>query len=158
MSADQQPAQWSSAMTYKFVGVLRSLSEPNPHQTAAIGIGLAFGFVVELARKLLKRAARYKRFVASGQLGFATDFCVDALVLPSPYAFSFGGFVNLPTSLWFGAGGVISSLYNTLAARKKKDDGLPSDMSSTSLVGGGLIAGDALAALGLGVVGLLALL
>jgi uncharacterized oligopeptide transporter (OPT) family protein len=158
MSADQQPAQWSSAMTYKFVGVLRSLSEPNPHQTAAIGIGLAFGFVVELARKLLMRAARYKRFVASGQLGFATDFCVDALVLPSPYAFSFGGFVNLPTSLWFGAGGVISSLYNTLAARKKKDDGLPSDMSSTSLVGGGLIAGDALAALGLGVAGLLALL
>ena len=37
------------------------------------------------------------------------------------------------------------------------DDDLPADMSSTSLVGGGLIAGDALAALGLGVAGLLTL-
>jgi hypothetical protein len=31
---------------------------------------------------------------------------------------------------------------------------LPADMSATSLVGGGLIAGDALAALGLGIAGL----
>ena len=156
MSADQQPAQWSSAMTYKFVGVLRSLSEPNPHQTAAILIGIAFGLSVEVARKLIKRSARYQAFAASGRRGFATDFCVDALLLPSPYAFSFGGFVNLPTSLWFGAGGIISSLYNTLTP-KPKDDSMPADMSSTSLVGGGLIAGDALAALGLGVTGLLAL-
>ena len=34
-------------------------------------------------------------------------------------------------------------------------DDLPADMSTVSLVGGGLIAGDALAALGLGVTGLL---
>lgn len=155
MSADQQPAQWSSAMTYKFVGVLRSLSEPNPHQTAAILIGIAFGLSVEVARKLVKRSTRYQAFVASGRRGFAADFCVDALLLPSPYAFSFGGFVNLPTSLWFGAGGIISSAYNSLAPKPKDD--MPADMSSTSLVGGGLIAGDALAALGLGVVGLLAL-
>jgi uncharacterized oligopeptide transporter (OPT) family protein len=158
MSADQQPAQWSSAMTYKFVGVLRGLAEPNPHQTQAIVLGLTVGFAMELARKLLKRAAAYRRWVTSGRAGFATDFVVDALVLPSPYAFSFGGFVNLPTSLWFGAGGIVSSLVNTLARRPTKDEGLPSDMSATSLVGGGLIAGDALAALGLGVVGLLALL
>ncbi len=157
MSAEQQPAQWSSAMTYKFVGVLRSLTEPNPNQTQAILIGLAAGLVMELARKLLKRAAAYQRFVAGGRAGFATDFCVDALILPSPYAFSFGGFVNLPTSLWFGAGGVISSLVNTLA-RRPRDADLPSDMNSVNLIGGGLIAGDALAALGLGVVGLLALL
>jgi hypothetical protein len=109
-----------------------------------------------VARKLIKRSARYQAFAASGRRGFATDFCVDALLLPSPYAFSFGGFVNLPTSLWFGAGGIISSLYNTLTP-KPKDDSMPADMSSTSLVGGGLIAGDALAALGLGVTGLLAL-
>ena len=138
------------------MGVLRSLSEPNPHQTMAILIGIAFGLSVEVARKLVKRSARYQAFVASGRRGFATDFCVDALLLPSPYAFSFGGFVNLPTSLWFGAGGIISSLYNTLTP-KPKDDSMPADMSSTSLVGGGLIAGDALAALGLGVTGLLAL-
>jgi len=158
MSADQQPAQWSSAMTYKFVGVLRSLSEPNPHQSAAIVLGIACGFGVELLRKLIKRSRRYQAFVARGKAGFATDFAVDALVLPSPYAFSFGGFVNLPTSLWFGAGGVISSLINTFAKRSKEDEAMPSDMSATSLVGGGLIAGDALAALGLGVVGLLSLL
>jgi len=158
MSADQQPAQWSSAMTYKFVGVLRSLSEPNPHQTLAILLGIGCGFGVELLRKLIKRSARFQAFAASGRIGFATDFAVDALVLPSPYAFSFGGFVNLPTSLWFGAGGVISSLINTLKPKQKDDDALPSDMSATSLVGGGLIAGDALAALGLGVVGLTALL
>ena len=47
------------------------------------------------------------------------------------------------------------------AAREKRkravpgDDGeLPSDMTSTSLFGGGLIAGDALAALGLGLIAL----
>ncbi len=157
MSAEQQPAQWASAMTYKFVGVLRSLTEPNPHQTTAIVAGLLFGLVVEIARKLLKRAAAYQRFVASGRKGFVTDFCVDAFVLPSPYAFSFGGFVNLPTSLWFGAGGVISSLVNTLG-RRPRDADLPSDMNTTSLIGGGLIAGDALAALGLGIAGLSALL
>ncbi|MBH9551661.1 OPT/YSL family transporter [Inhella sp. 4Y17] len=157
MTADQQPAQWASAMTYKFVGVLRGLSEPNPAQTAAIVMGVLFGVVVEGARKLIKRSARYQAFVASGRTGFATDFCLDAFFLPSPYAFSFGGFVNLPTSLWFGAGGVASSLFNTLARRPREDNDLPSDMSTTSLVGGGLIAGDALAALGLGVVGLLAL-
>jgi hypothetical protein len=119
-------------------------------------IGLVFGFVVELARKLIKRAAAYRRFVASGKRGEATDFCLDAFFLPSPYAFSFGGFVNLPTSLWFGVGGIVSSLFNSLRPAPKQD-GTPSDMSTTSLVGGGLIAGDALAALGLGVVGLLAL-
>jgi len=32
---------------------------------------------------------------------------------------------------------------------------VPDDMSTTSLVGGGLIAGDALAALGIGIAGLL---
>lgn len=161
LPADQQSAQWQSAMTYKFVGVLRGLSEPNPHQTAAIVIGLAFGFLVELARKLLKRSERYQRFAAGSRQGQVTDFCVDAIFLPSPYAFSFGGFVNLPTSLWFGGGGVVGSLWGALTARRQRQaeaEGLPSDMSSVSLVGGGLIAGDALAALGLGVIGLLAVL
>ena len=125
MSAEQQPALWSSAMTYKFVGVLRSLAEPNPHQAMAIGVGLGAGLFMELARKLLTRSRRYQAFIASGRRGFATGFCVDALLLPSPYAFSFGGFVNLPTSLWFGAGGVISSLWASWGARRQQDDGLP---------------------------------
>ena len=143
-------------MTYKFVGVLRSLTEPKPFEITAIWIGVGLGFAIEAVRKLVKASAAYRRFVESGRAGFATDFVVDAFVLPSPYAFSFGGFVNLGTSMWFGGGGVASSLYNTLAARRgRKKEELPSDMSSTSLVGGGLIAGDALAALGIGIVGLL---
>jgi hypothetical protein len=77
-------------------------------------------------------------------------------VLPSPYASSFGGFVNLMTSTWFAAGGALASLVNSLPKRKGARETLPEDMSTTSLVGGGLIAGDALAALGLGIAGLFA--
>ena len=81
---------------------------------------------------------------------------IDAVVLPSPYALSFGGFVNLNTSLWFGAGGIVSSAFNAIFNPRRADDakGLPDDMSTTSLFGGGLIAGDALAALGIGIAGL----
>ncbi|WP_428503379.1 OPT/YSL family transporter [Roseateles sp.] len=159
MSADQAPAQWTSAMTYKFVGALRSLTEPKPYQTQAILIGVLIGFVTELLRKIIKANKSYQRFAAGSKAGFATDFMLDAVVLPSPYASSFGGFVNLHTSMWFAAGGVISSAINTFAPKPKPGENeLPSDMSSTSLVGGGLIAGDALAALGLGLAGMAAVL
>ncbi|HZN48116.1 MAG TPA: peptide transporter, partial [Ramlibacter sp.] len=129
----------SSAMTYKFVGVLRSLTDDKPYQRTAIVAGIAIGFAIETLRKLL----RPRRFV------------FDAILLPSPYALSFGGFVNLPTSLWLGAGGVVASV---IEARSTRRSDLPPDMSGTSLFGGGLIAGDALAALALGVAGLLATL
>ncbi|WP_243392835.1 OPT/YSL family transporter [Kinneretia aquatilis] len=159
MSADQAPAQWTSAMTYKFVGALRSLTEPKPYQTQAILIGVLIGFATELLRKIIKANKGYQRFAAGSKAGFATDFMLDAVVLPSPYASSFGGFVNLHTSMWFAAGGVISSAINTLAPKPKAgEEQLPDDMSSTSLVGGGLIAGDALAALGLGLAGMAAVL
>lgn len=158
MSKDQAPALWTSAMTYKFVGALRSLADPKPFQTHAILLGIGLGFAIEVVRKLLKAAASYRRFVASGKAGFATDFALDAFLLPSPYAFAFGCFINLHTSAWFAGGSVISSLVNTFTKPKEGEDALPSDMSSTSLVGGGLIAGDALAALALGVVGLLAVI
>jgi len=84
-------------------------------------------------------------------------------VLSSPYALSFGGFVNLATSLWLGAGGVVASMIDARAARRKlrnapgAEGELPPDMTGTSLFGGGLIAGDALAALGLGLIALGAL-
>jgi len=160
MKAGEQPSQWSAAMTYKIVGVLRSLTEPQPHQMTAIWIGVAIGFAIELARKVIKANAAYQRFIASGKSGFATDFVIDAILLPSPYALSFGGFVNLHTSLWFGGGGIAASAYNALFKPKRVPGAttLPEDMSSTSLFGGGLIAGDALAALGIGIVGLLSLL
>jgi uncharacterized oligopeptide transporter (OPT) family protein len=139
MKAGQQPAEWSSAMTYKFVGVLRSLTEDKPYQRTAIVLGVAIGLAIEVARKVVK----------------PRSFVVDAVLLPSPYALSFGGFVNLPTSLWLGAGGVVASVIEARAPKKRD---LPEDMSGTSLFGGGLIAGDALAALGLGIAGLLATL
>ena len=157
MKASEQPAQWSAAMTYKVVGVLRSLTDDQPYQRTAIWVGVAFGFVVQVLRLWLKALPSYQAFIARDRKGFVTGFVVDAFVLPTPYAFSFGGFVNLPTSLWFGGGGILSSFLNTIAKPKAGEEGdLPSDMNTTSLVGGGLIAGDSLAALGLGVAGLLA--
>jgi uncharacterized oligopeptide transporter (OPT) family protein len=137
MKAGQQPAEWSSAMTYKFVGVLRSLTDDKPYQRTAIVVGIAIGLAIEVLRKWL----RPKHFV------------LDAIVLPSPYALSFGGFVNLPTSLWLGAGGVVATWIELRAPKQRE---LPEDMSGTSLFGGGLIAGDAIAALALGIAGLLA--
>jgi hypothetical protein len=165
----QQPKQWGAAMTYKFVGALRSLTQDAGHLRTAIWVGVGIGFVTELLRKIIKSLAGYKKFVESGRAGFATDFVVDAVVLPSPYASSFGGFVALPTSLWFGGGGIFSSALNTLTKKKpaaaspavakeapaENGEDLPEDMSTTSLVGGGLLAGDSLAALALGIYGLL---
>ena len=124
-------------MTYKFVGVLRSLTDDVPYQRTAIGIGIAAGLVIEGLRKWIR----------------PRGFVLDAIVLPSPYALSFGGFVPLSASLWFAAGGVAGSLW---AARTPARGDAPQDMSSASLFGGGLIAGDALAAVGLGVASLLA--
>ena len=156
LPADQQPAKWASAMTYKFVGVLRSLTDDKPYQRTAIWIGVAIGLVIEILRKVIKSRAAYQRFVANSGTGFSVDFLLDAVLLPSPYASSFGGFVNLPTSAWFAAGGAAASAWNSLPKKRDSANELPSDMSTTSLVGGGLIAGDALAALGLGLAGLLA--
>jgi len=167
-----QKSQWGSAMTYKFVGALQGLTHPNPHFTLALELGLAIGFVTEILRKLLKSNARYNRFIASGKAGFTLDFLIDSAILPSPYASSFGGFVEFPVTLWFALGGIITSMTQTLSERMKAEkkkgphagltpvaegEGgeLPEDMSATSLIGGGLIAGDSLAALGLGIAGLL---
>jgi uncharacterized oligopeptide transporter (OPT) family protein len=156
LAADKQPERWASAMTYKFVGVLRSLTDDKPYQRTAIWIGLGIGFATELARKLIKSRVAYQRFVTAGKLGFCTDFVLDAAVLPSPYASSFGLFLNLATSAWFAAGGAFGSLMNSMPKKKDVPDVLPADMSTSSLIGGGLIAGDAIAALGLGIAGLLA--
>ena len=160
LKAAEQSQQWQSTMTYKFVGVLRSLTDDKPYQRHAIVLGIAIGLAVQIARKLLFANPAYRRFKAGGRLGGAGDFVIDAVLLPSPYAYSFGAFLSIATSAWFAAGGVISSVGNWLGRRGAKnrhgDDTLSDDMSTTSLIGGGLIAGDALAALGLGVTGLLA--
>ncbi|KFA89298.1 OPT/YSL family transporter [Archangium violaceum] len=158
--------QWSSAMTYKFVGAIRSLGSLSEHTVKALLFGLVLGFVIEVARKLLKRHARYQAFLKGSRAGYAVGWTMDAVLLSSPYASSFGGFVNLPAALWFGAGGVLSSLWNTLtkkaaphaAGSPGEGEALPEDMSTTSLVGGGLIAGESLYFLFVGLAGLLTLL
>ena len=162
MTEGQQPAQWNAAMTFKFVGILKSLTDDKPYQRTAIWVGVGTGLLIELVRKIVfasERWAAYKKTRSGG----AVDFVLDSTVLSSPYAMSFGGFVNLATSLWLGAGGVVASLLDARAraqeeARRPGEDGeLPADMTGTSLFGGGLIAGDALAALGLGLIALGAL-
>jgi hypothetical protein len=167
--------KWGSAMTFKFVGALQFLQHPKEHVYTALKIGIAVGFITEVLRKIIKKSEAYRKFVASGKVGFVTDFCLDSFFLPSPYASSFGGFVEMPVTLWFAAGGVITSFVQTISEsqkKAKKEGGLagvevtaegeggelPEDMSATSLIGGGLIAGDSLAALGNGIRGLLSTL
>jgi uncharacterized oligopeptide transporter (OPT) family protein len=161
MKAGEQPAQWTSAMTYKFVGALRSLTDDKPHQRLAIWVGVAIGLLVQAIRLRLFAMPRYRRWAAGGRGPRAADWLRDAVLLPSPYAYSFGTFFGFATSAWFAVGGVVAAIANAIRARLGRDpeeEDLPADMSTVSLVGGGLIAGDALAALGLGLLGLLATL
>lgn len=149
---------WQSAMTYKFVGALRGITTHQPHIMKALWIGISLGLVTEIIRKLVKRSRRYQAFSQSGPVGRTTDFLFDAVLVPSPYASSFGGFVEIVTVWWWTAGGVFGSLFNTYSSRRQStatEGVLPSDMSTVSLVGGGLIAGDSLAALSFGIYGLL---
>jgi uncharacterized oligopeptide transporter (OPT) family protein len=153
--------KWQSAMTYKFVGALRDIGHIPGYKAHALLIGLAIGFFTEVARKLLARWGRWRAFLARGRAGFVTGWLMDALILPSPYASSFGGFVELTTSIWFSVGGIISSALGMLAwlrPSKKSGDALPADMSTASLVGGGLIAGESLYTLAAGVIDLLSLM
>ncbi len=153
--------QWQSAMTYKIVGALKGITNPQPHVMKALRLGIYLGLLIEIARELIKRIPRYQQTVKTSRAGRAADFVLDAVVLSSPYASSFGGFVELPTVLWWTAGGVGAALFDLVQAKRASrqpplaDGQLPSDMSTTSLVGGGLIAGDSLAALSVGLYGLL---
>lgn len=153
--------RWQSAMTYKFVGALKDITSPKPHVMKALKLGIALGLLIEIARKLVKNNRRYKEFSTRTRTGRVTDFIVDSFILASPYASSFGGFVSFLTSVWWAAGGVLASVFDYFTVRRKDsqtdpaEGELPSDMSTMSLVGGGLIAGDSLAALTIGIIGLL---
>jgi hypothetical protein len=169
---------WQSAMTYKLVGAIRGIGHLASYQVKALAIGLAIGVVIAVGRRVLAGSRGYQRFIASGPFGFAVGWIVDAIILSSPYASSTGGFLDLTVSLWFAGGSVVSSLLapkaapsaaastsettevvgNPDAAAKTGEaaEELPSDMSTTSLVGGGLIAGESLYALGAGIASLFA--
>ena len=153
--------KWQSAMTFKFVGALKGITNPQPHVMKALRLGILLGLGIQAVRKLIQRTARYKLFAQNTRAGKIVDFLLDAVFLASPYASSFGGFVELPTVLWWTAGGVGASLFDAAQSRlarkgKKVAEGeLPADMSTMSLTGGGLVAGDSLAALSIGIYGLL---
>ncbi|SOZ09215.1 OPT/YSL family transporter [Cupriavidus taiwanensis] len=155
LPADQQPARWTSAMTYKIVGVLHGLSQDRAGQYLAVAAGLGIGLATALLRRAILGHPAWQRFARSGRRGQAADFVLDAVILPSPYASSFGGFVNLAAAAWMAAGGVLASVGAALGAPGAGRQGLPRDMNTASLLGGGLIAGDALAALAIGMAGLL---
>jgi hypothetical protein len=153
--------KWNSAMTFKFVGALRAISGNSPQVMSALKLGLVIGLLTEVIRKLVKGNKQYQDFASQTRAGRTADFVLDAFIIPSPYASSFGGFVRFPVLLWWAGGGLLSSVFETVQKyRKSKAKGpvegeLPADMSSTSLVGGGMIAGDALASLGYGIYRLL---
>ena len=155
--------QWQSAMTYKFVGALKGITNP----TAARDEGAATRHPPRPADRNRAQADQAQPALPGirrtrTRAGRATDFVLDAVLLPSPYASSFGGFVELPTvHLVDGrrrAGIRCSTLSRPGSSRaqpKPAAGELPADMSTMSLVGGGLIAGDSLAALSVGIYGLL---
>ena len=153
--------KWQSAMTFKFVGALRGITTSQPHVMKALQFGILLGLAIEICRKLIKSRSGYKQFVARSRTGRVIDFLIDAVFLCSPYASSFGGFVELPTVLWWTLGGVGASVFDYWQAKRQPatkeaaQAELPADMSTMSLSGGGLIAGDSLAALSVGIYGLL---
>ncbi len=152
---------WQSAMTFKFVGAIRGMGHLAPYQVTALWIGFGIGFGTEVLRKLMKRWAAYGRFVASGGGGSVVGWLVDAVLLSSPYASSTGGFLEVSTAAWFAAGSLLTSLLSPRRAPvvtpEEHGDALPEDMSTPSLIGGGLIAGESLYTLGAAIAALLAL-
>jgi uncharacterized oligopeptide transporter (OPT) family protein len=144
---------WSSAMTYKFVGILRELGQDKTRILHVLFLGLSVGLTVEILRKRIFRSAAYKAWKVRSRGNAIIDFILDALLLASPYASSFGGFVEFESALWFGMGGVLTSVLGWFALRRRRarvlpkeghvpEGEIPEDMSGTSLVGGGFIAGE----------------
>jgi uncharacterized oligopeptide transporter (OPT) family protein len=155
---EMKTGNWQSAMTYKFSGVLRGLTSAESTTIKLMLLGIAIGVVIQLLRVALKRSAAYQAWKTKSAGTRATEFILDTVVIPSPYASSFGGFVEFTTVFWYGLGGVFSSVWNWVAERRGgKDDARPRDMDTMSLLGGGLIAGEALVFLALGIIGLLSL-
>ncbi len=138
---------WQSAMSLKLTGVLQGIGGYKPRQMQALALGLAFGFIVALLRRVLRKPdeAGRPRFSRNR----AVDFTLDAIILPTPFASSFGAFFTFPPTAWFGLGGVLGSVWNTAAEKHRASQGdakrVPEDMTDPSLLGGGLIAGETLA-------------
>jgi uncharacterized oligopeptide transporter (OPT) family protein len=161
---EQRQGLWQSAMTFKFVGALRGLGHLATYQIKALAIGFTLGLFIQIGRRALGRSQRWRLYQTKGRVGFAIGWCVDAILLASPYASSFGGFVDLSASVWMSVGGVVASFLATLEARRRRagltagGEALPEDMSTNSLLGGGLIAGESIYTLAAGIISLLSLI
>lgn len=152
--------EWQSAMTFKLVGIVESMGGLKPYQLKALLIGAVLGLFLQLVRKLLLGSKGYKSRIEKLKAdkdsrkkakGWALDVLFDVFIFASPYALSFGGFVELSTVVWFAVGGVVASLYTSYEKRRGKQQiagaegvEVPEDMSTTSLVGGGFIAGESI--------------
>ena len=98
-----------------------------------------------------RRLARLPAPIDRDRAGFAIGWIVDAILLGSPYASSTGGFLEPRGHPWFAVGSVASSLLGWDAAARKRQGGgrRPARRHEHDLaVGGGLIAGESLYALG----------
>lgn len=156
---DTEARGWQSAMTYKFVGVLNTLSQDKSRTLSVMALGVVVGLAIEVLRKVIFKSQRYLAWKTTHPQGMTVDFLLDALIIASPYASSFGGFVDFDVCVWWGLGGVVTSMIATLVKKPPPapgEDALPEDMSGTSLTGGGLIAGESLFALYLGISSLIA--
>ncbi|HEY1558713.1 MAG TPA: OPT/YSL family transporter [Kofleriaceae bacterium] len=158
---------WQSAMTYKFVGVLNTLAEDKTNTLIVLFLGVAVGLAINIARRVVLRSPRYEAWKQRRRLNGVIDFVLDAILIASPYASSFGGFVEFKTSVWWAAGGALTSSLNWYLAHRRKvraltrgpvpeGEVLPEDMGPTSLIGGGLIAGGSLYVLYVGIASLIA--
>ncbi len=126
-------------------------------QTTALLIGIAIGVVIESIRKALRKSKRYQTWKTSSRKAKVAEFALDTTILASPYASSFGGFVPIATTIWFGLGGIFASVWEVVGKRRAAGsaDTVPEDMSTNSLIGGGMIAGESLFFLVFGIVSLL---
>src|SRR5262245_56518472 len=93
--------KWQSAMTLKLVGALKSITQPKPYLMTGLKLGIAIGLFIGIARKFIKSRPSYAAFAKDSPTGRVTDFLLDAVLLPSPYASALGGFVELPAVLWW---------------------------------------------------------
>src|SRR5216683_2641473 len=48
--------KWQSAMTFKMVGALKGITHPKKHVMTALWLGVILGLLIDIARKLIKRA------------------------------------------------------------------------------------------------------
>jgi hypothetical protein len=119
MKAAEQPANWSAAMTYKFVGVLRSLTEPKPSRSPRSG--WAWGWVRDRggAQGAFRPNHATSAFAKRDRAGFATDFRSGRDRLAVALRVLVRRLREPGTSAWFAAAASSTSLYNTFAAQER---------------------------------------